>query len=154
MTIPGLDPESAFPERLGRYEVLLPIASGGMGRVFLACSTAMGGFEREVAIKITHEHLRDNLQFFTALIDEARLAGRIRHPNVVSVLDVGEAPDGVFVVMDYVEGESLAGLSRLLTARGQSLPFEIALRVLDDVLSGLHAAHELTDDFFKFRPYY
>ncbi|MBK8999036.1 MAG: protein kinase [Myxococcales bacterium] len=145
MTIPGLDPESAFPERLGRYEVLLPIASGGMGRVFLACSTAMGGFEREVAIKITHEHLRDNLQFFTALIDEARLAGRIRHPNVVSVLDVGEAPDGVFVVMDYVEGESLAGLSRLLAARGQSLPLEIALRVLDDVLSGLHAAHELTD---------
>lgn len=145
MVIPGSDPESAFPERLGRYEVLLPIASGGMARVFLACSTALGGFEREVALKITHEHLRENLQFFTALIDEARLAGRIRHPNVVSVLDVGEAPDGAFIVMDYVEGESLAGLAKKLAARGESLPIEVSLRVLDDVLSGLHAAHELTD---------
>jgi len=143
MALGGLDPESAFPEQLGRYRVLLPIASGGMARVFLAYSTAMGGFEREVAVKITHEHLRDNLQFFTALIDEARLAGRIRHPNVVSVLDVGEAPDGVFIVMDYVEGESLAGITRALGTA--SLPVEVSLRVLDDVLSGLHAAHELRD---------
>ena len=142
---PGSYPESEFPERLGRYEVLLPIASGGMGRVFLACSTAMGGFEREVAVKITHEHLKDNLQFFTALIDEARLAGRIRHPHVVSVLDVGDAPDGVFIVMDYVEGESLAGVRQLLAPHGGQLPLEVSLRVLDDVLSGLHAAHELTD---------
>jgi serine/threonine-protein kinase len=142
--VAALDSES-FPERLGRYEVLLPIASGGMGRVFLACSTAMGGFEREVAVKITHEHLGDNLQFFTALIDEARLAGRIRHPNVVSVLDVGDTPDGVFIVMDYVEGDSVAGLRDRLAALGRRFPPEIALRILDDVLAGLHAAHELTD---------
>ena len=151
MVIPGSDPESAFPERLGRYEVLLPIASGGMARVFLACSTAHGGFEREVALKITHEPLRENLQFFTALIDEARLAGRIRHPNVVSVLDVGEAPDGAFIVMDYVEGESLAGLAKKLAARGESLPIEVSLRVLDDVLSGLHAASSPTPTACRFR---
>lgn len=136
------DFDSAVPEQLGRYRVLLPIASGGMAQVFLAYSTAMGGFEREVAIKITHDHLKDNLHFFTALMDEARLAGRIRHPNVVSVLDVGEAPDGVFIVMDYVEGDSLAGLSKTVEGR---LPIEVSLRVLDDVLSGLHSAHELRD---------
>jgi eukaryotic-like serine/threonine-protein kinase len=134
------------PERLGRYEVLLPIASGGMATVFLARVVGMAGFEREVALKLTHSQHRDKPTFFTALIDEARLAGRIRHPNVVSVLDVGEAPQGVFIVMDYVEGDSLAGIQRTLRTTGERIPIDVAFKLLDDVLSGLHAAHELRDD--------
>jgi serine/threonine-protein kinase len=133
------------PERLGRYEVLLPIASGGMATVYLARATGIAGFEREVALKLTHAHLRDEPGFVTALIDEARFAGRIRHPNVVSVLDVAESPEGVFIVMDYVEGDSLAGMARALQKRGERIPIEISLRILDEMLAGLHAAHELTD---------
>ena len=84
------DPSLPFPERVGRYELLLPIASGGMATVYLARVTGLAGFEREVAVKLTHEHLREEPGFMTALIDEARFAGRIHHPNVVSVHAVAE----------------------------------------------------------------
>lgn len=79
-------------------------------------------------------------------MDEARLAGRIHHPNVVSVLDAGEDPHGVFIVMEYVEGDSLATLQRTLDKRGQAMPLAVGLRVMDDLLLGLHAAHELVDE--------
>jgi serine/threonine-protein kinase len=116
-----------------------------MATVYLARSTGMAGFEREVALKLTHGHLLHNPEFVTALMDEARLAGRIRHPNVVSVHDVGEDGDRVYIVMDYVEGDSLAGLQRKIKKRDALVPLPVALRILDDVLLGLHAAHELTD---------
>ncbi|MEZ4223240.1 MAG: serine/threonine-protein kinase [Polyangiaceae bacterium] len=135
-----------FPERLGRYEVLIPVASGGMATVYLARAQGLAGFEHEVALKLTHGHLREDSEFVESLMDEARLAGRIRHPNVVSVLDVGEDPHGVFIVMEYVEGDSLANVLRLLRDENQRVPPDIALRLLDDVLMGLHAAHELRDE--------
>ena len=74
----GSDPRAPeqIPEVLGRYEILLPIASGGVATVYLASSTGAVGFERDVAIKLTHRHLRDSPEFFTQLVDEARLAGR------------------------------------------------------------------------------
>lgn len=135
-----------FPHRLGRYEVLLPIASGGMATVYLARAVGAGGFERDVAIKLTHLHLREDPEFVVSLMDEARLAGQIRHPNVVSVLDVGEDPLGVFIVMEYVEGDSLAFLQRSLRTRDERMPLAVALRVMDDLLLGLHAAHELVGE--------
>jgi serine/threonine-protein kinase len=144
----GRDPRAPeqMPEVLGRYEILLPIASGGVAAVYLASSTGAAGFERDVAIKLTHRHLRDSPEFFTQLVDEARLAGKIHHPNVVSVHDVGLADKSVFIVMDYIEGESLAAIQQLLKHRDARLPLPVALRILDDVLAGLHAAHELRGD--------
>jgi serine/threonine-protein kinase len=135
-----------LPELVGRYEVLLPIASGGMATVYLARTVGVGGFEREVALKLTHAHLRQNREFALDLIEEAKLAVRIRHQNVVSVLDVGEDQLGVFLVMDYIEGDTLAALSRAAASHGGLLPVRIGMRLLVDVLSGLHAAHELRDD--------
>ncbi len=134
------------PERIGRYEVLLPIASGGMGTVYLARSSGVGGFQREVALKVMHAHLREEEHFATDLIEEAKLAARIQHPNVVVVIDVGEDPHGVFLVMEYIEGESLAGLKRAARKRDETMPVRIAIRVLADALLGLHAAHELRDE--------
>jgi serine/threonine-protein kinase len=134
------------PERIGRYEVLLPIASGGMGTVYLARSRGVGGFQREVALKVMHAHLREEEHFATDLIEEAKLAVRIQHPNVVQVLDVGEDPHGVFLVMEYIEGESLAGMQRAAKRREETVPVRIGIRVLVDALLGLHAAHELRDD--------
>lgn len=134
------------PERIGRYEVLLPIASGGMGTVYLARSRGVGGFQREVALKVMHAHLREEEHFATDLIEEAKLAVRIQHPNVVQVLDVGEDPHGVFLVMEYIEGDSLAGLVRACRKHERALPPPIGIRILVDALSGLHAAHELRDE--------
>lgn len=144
----GSDPRAPeqIPEVLGRYEILLPIASGGVATVYLASSTGAVGFERDVAIKLTHRHLRDSPEFFTQLVDEARLAGKIHHPNVVGVHDVGFADRRAFIVMDYVEGESLSVVQQVLRHRDARMPLGIALKILHDVLSGLHAAHELRGD--------
>ncbi|MEZ4438942.1 MAG: protein kinase [Polyangiaceae bacterium] len=133
------------PERIGRYEVLLPIASGGMGTVYLARNRGVGGFEQDVALKVMHAHLREEEHFSDDLVEEAKLAVRIRHPNVVRVQDVGEDPHGVYLVMDYVEGDSLAGLLRAAREDGEGIPTRVGLRILYDALLGLHAAHELQD---------
>jgi len=135
-----------FPERIGRYDVLLPIASGGMGTVYLARATSIGGFEREVALKLIHSHLKDNASFASDLVEEAKLTVRIRHPNVVSVIDVGEDPFGIYLVMEYVEGDTLSGLHRRAIASPEKkLPVRFGLKLLLDALTGLHAAHELKD---------
>jgi serine/threonine protein kinase len=134
-----------FPARVGSYELLLPIASGGMGSVYLARKRGAGGFEREVALKLTHAFLREEVEWAAQLIEEAKLAGRIHHPNVVQVLDVEDDRHGVFLVMDYVEGDTLGGLLRHTRSHGERIPTAIALRVLVDALAGLHAAHELRD---------
>ncbi len=131
------------PERVGRYEILLPIASGGMATVYLARAVGAGGFTTEVALKLTHAHLRDNPEFSNDLVEEAKIAARIRHRNVVSVIDVGQDESGIFLVMEYVEGDSLSGLFK---AKGGTIPRPIAARFLLDALEGLHAAHELRDD--------
>jgi serine/threonine protein kinase len=137
------------PERIGRYDVLLPIASGGMGTVYLARSRGLGGFERYVALKVMHAHLQHEEEFASDLIEEAKLAGRIQHPNVVQVMDVGDDPHGIFLVMEYVEGDSLAGLLRMSRKEDPSkrveAPPTVGLRILHDALLGLHVAHELTD---------
>ena len=117
-----------------------------MAAVYLARSRGVGGFQREVAIKLTHPHLRSNPDFAADLIEEAKLAVRIRHPNVVPIVDVGEDAEGVFLVMDYVEGDSLSGLLRRGIEAGEPLPLGIGMRILIDALAGLHAAHELLDD--------
>lgn len=131
------------PQRLGRYELLAPLGSGGAATVYLARVRGVGGFEREVAIKVLHPHLREEPQCVADFLREARLAARIRHPHVVPVIDVGESASGVFLVMDYVEGVSLAKLAQRAIARSLQVSEPLLLRLVCDVLSGLHAAHEL-----------
>jgi serine/threonine-protein kinase len=130
--------------RGGRYETLGVIASGGMASVHLGRALGAGGFERLVAIKTMHPHLAEEPEFVAMFLDEARLAARIRHPNVVGTIDVQEDEPGVFLVMEYVEGPTLTQLQRALKKAGQKLPLDIALRIFLDTLAGLHAAHELT----------
>jgi serine/threonine-protein kinase len=118
-----------------------------MATVYLARYRGVGGFAREVAIKKLHPHLLNDVPDAALdLIEEAKLASRIRHPNVVPVLDVGDGPDGVFLVMEYIEGETLSAVLRAAAAAGAPLAVPIALRIIGDVLAGLHAAHELRDE--------
>src|SRR5688572_26980735 len=102
----------AFPERVGRYELLIPIGTGGMATVYLARVIVVGDVHREVALKLMHPFMQgeDSKSSSISLIEEAKLAVRIRHPNVVPVVEVGEGNQGVFLVMDYVEGDTLSGL--------------------------------------------
>ncbi len=135
-----------LPQTFGRYELLAQLGSGGMATVYLARARGLGGFEREVALKITHGHLSDDADFLEGLLQEARIAARIRHPNVVPVLDVGQDREGAFLVMDYVEGEVLSAIVRHERLAGGRVPAGLATRILADALAGLHAAHELRDD--------
>jgi serine/threonine-protein kinase len=151
LSVGGLCPPTphggpGFPERIGRYELLLPIGTGGMATVYLARISGPAGFRREVALKLLHAHLRQGLESHLLLLEEAKVASRIRHSNVVSVFDVGEDAFGLHLVMQYIEGDSVAGLCNEVLRKGQRLPLPIALRILVDSLAGLHAAHELCDD--------
>ncbi len=120
------------------------LAQGGMGQVGLAVRR-QGTFERFYAVKRLHAHLKDDPDVRRMFLDEARLAGMIDHPGVVSVLDVGEDAKGPYLVMPYIDGLSLSKLmSRTVRTEG-SMPIPIALRLMADVARGLHAAHELTD---------
>jgi serine/threonine-protein kinase len=133
-------------QRVDRYELMGEIASGGMATVYLARLLGMGGFQRFVAMKRLHPHLASEKEFVEMFLDEARIAARIHHPNVVPILEVGASSLGYYLVMEYVEGDTLARLLARSASSGKRLPVPIALRIALDMLSGLHAAHELRDD--------
>jgi serine/threonine-protein kinase len=129
------------------YELIAEIASGGMATVFLARRMESTAEDPLYAIKRLHPHLHDQHDFLDMFLDEGRLAGMIHDAHVVRVLDVGEGAAGHYLVMEYIEGDTLNGLlSRALSTGAARLPPEVAIRVVYDVLMGLHAAHELRDE--------
>jgi serine/threonine-protein kinase len=122
------------------------IASGGMATIHIGRLLGPVGFARTVAIKRLHPPLARDPEFVAMFLDEARLAARIRHPNVVSTLDVVATEGELFVVMEYVPGESLARLLRAVRADKGIVPVPIAATIMVGVLHGLHAAHEARDE--------
>ncbi len=131
---------------IGRYALHQEIAAGGMASVHVGRLLGLAGFSRTVAIKRLHPHFAKDQEFLDMFLDEARLAARIRHPNVVSTLDVVALEGELFIVMDYVQGESLSKLLRTSRKAGQLVPTPIAVSVFLGVLYGLHAAHEARDE--------
>ncbi len=117
-----------------------------MASVHLARREGDGGFVRTVAIKRLHPLLARDPELVNMLIDEARLTSRIRHINVASTLDVAVGDGEVFVVMEYVDGESLARILEAVRASGRAVPPPIAAAIAKGILSGLHAAHEATGE--------
>jgi serine/threonine-protein kinase len=130
------------PTRIGRCAVFGELAAGGMATVYVGRLAGAAGFARRVAIKSLHAQYAKDPDFLAMFLDEARLSGRIQHPNVVRVLDVISSENELHLVMEYIEGESLSKLVRLLHARGERLPLAISVAILIGILDGLHAAHE------------
>jgi serine/threonine protein kinase len=131
--------------RLDRYELICPIAEGGMARVWIARQLGKHGFEKLVAIKTILPALASEVRFQQMFLDEARLASAIEHTNVARILDVGEEHDVLYIVMEWIDGESLNRVQRSLARTGVAIPNGVLLRVMADVCAGLHAAHELRD---------
>jgi serine/threonine-protein kinase len=131
---------------LDRYQLVGEIATGGMATVYLARLAGLGGFQRMMAIKRLHPHLAREQSFIEMFLDEARLAARIHHRNVVPIVEIGTTGGSYYLVMEYIEGVTLARLMTQATAKHSPVPRPVLLRVMVDVLSGLHAAHEVTDD--------
>jgi serine/threonine-protein kinase len=137
---------SLFPGyRLDRYELLCPIASGGMASVWLARLRGKRGFEKLFAIKTIKTELISDANYQQMFLDEARIASRIVHPNVAQILELGEENDILFLVMEWVDGDSLAKVHRLCLKAGQPFPVSMSLRIVADICAGLHAAHQLKD---------
>lgn len=140
------DERTSKPLLVGRYAVFDAIAAGGMATVHFGQLLGPVGFSRVVAVKRLHEAFARDPEFVSAFLDEARLAARIRHPNVVPTLDVVAAKGELFLVMEYVQGETLARLCRTLVALGKKMPLRIAASIVSGTLQGLHAAHEAVDE--------
>ncbi|NUO48895.1 MAG: serine/threonine protein kinase [Polyangiaceae bacterium] len=127
------------PRTVGRYQVYEAFAAGGMASVHLGRLKGQAGFARTVAIKQLHPSFAEDASTVSTILDEARIASRIQHPNVVSTLDVVVEGTDILLVLEYVHGESFA---RLLRGSAEPPPVEVALAVVTGMLHGLHAAHE------------
>jgi serine/threonine protein kinase len=142
------DLEAVAPGRgatLGKYQLLAILGRGGMADVFLALSRGPMGFNKLVVVKRLRSALSDDRSFRNMFLDEARLAARLNHPNVVQTHEVGEADGVYFIAMEYLEGQSLNKIIRELSKRGGKLPATMCARIVSDALAGLHYAHELKD---------
>ncbi|MBA2539580.1 MAG: protein kinase, partial [Deltaproteobacteria bacterium] len=128
--------------KLGRYELVTQIGHGGMAEVQLALQRGPAGFEKLVVIKLVHANLATEKTFVDMLLDEARVAALVKHPNVVDIYDLGEADGRYFIAMEYLEGEPLLGLLRA-GRDGKRLDALSTARLIADTAEGLDAAHEL-----------
>jgi eukaryotic-like serine/threonine-protein kinase len=140
-----IEADDAPPRRLGNYEILQLIGSGGMAEVFLARHVGPMGFEKIVVLKCIHSHLAGEQQFVTMFLDEARLAARINDPRVVQIYELGKADDTLFMAMEYLEGESLSTIVKHAIRQKRPLAVGHVARIVADAAAGLHAAHELKD---------
>ncbi len=134
---------SVLPERIGRFDVTARLAAGGMAEIMLGRLTGPSGFERAVVIKRIHPHLALSAEFQEMFLDEARIVARIHHPNVVHVHELGQEGEELYLVMEYVAGESCAGIQRRSMVRKKRLPPALAAFIVAEACAGIHAAHEL-----------
>ncbi|MCC6217312.1 MAG: serine/threonine protein kinase [Polyangiaceae bacterium] len=130
------------PNVIGKYRLLATLGRGGMAEVFLAISQGPAGFSKLVVLKELRAELATDPDFLSMFMDEARLAARLRHPNVVQTNEVGEEAGRLYIAMEYLDGQPL---SRVLSRMRGQLPLPLHLRVIAETLTGLHYAHELRD---------
>ncbi|MEM7674718.1 MAG: serine/threonine-protein kinase, partial [Myxococcota bacterium] len=135
-----------LPPHIGEYEILGLLGTGGMAEVFLGRFKGPADFQRPVVVKRILPHLARQKNFVNMFRDEARIAARINHRNVVQVHELGEDEDELYLVMEYLGGESAAGIARQLARRKKLMSFGLCAHLLGEVCAGLHAAHELRDE--------
>ncbi len=129
---------------IGRWEIIQRIGSGGMADVYLARARGEGGFEKQVAVKVMHPHLARNDRAVEHFLDEAKLAARISHPNVVQIQDLGKIGNDYVIVMEYVDGVDLEKLLAAARASQRPVPLDVGLGILCRICDGLDAAHRST----------
>ncbi len=131
---------------LGKYKIVRRLSEGGMAEVFLAKQVGIGGFEKPVALKRIQRKLLDSRHLAIELfLNEAKIAGRLTHPNIVQVLDVGEERGALYLAMEYVRGKDLRDVIKKLQAGRTVMPLEETLYVTREVAQALHHAYFSTD---------
>jgi protein kinase-like protein len=129
------------PRRFGKYVLIRKLAEGGMAEIFLAKQLGAEGFERDVVIKCMLDHFTQHREFVSMFLDEARLAARLHHPNIVQIIDLGLEDNRYFICMEYLAGEDLEAVFAATHYQGQGVPIPIAARIILSVLEGLEFAH-------------
>jgi serine/threonine-protein kinase len=129
----------------GRYELLRKLATGGMGQIFLARPRGSPGLSRLLVIKRLLPHLATDRKFLHMFLDEAKIASRLDHPNIVRIHELGEVRGSHYLAMDYVAGEDLRTLEQYATVRGRPLPLGVCLRIVADAAAALGHAHQARD---------
>ncbi|MBI3182519.1 MAG: serine/threonine protein kinase [Myxococcales bacterium] len=136
-------------QRYGQYYLVRKLAEGGMAEIFLAKQVGAEGFERNVVVKRMLRHLSQVPDFVGMFLDEARLAARLAHQNIVQINDLGLVDGCYFLCMEYLPGEDFATILRLVGRRKERLPLNIALHIVTQAARGLHFAHEFVDEAGK-----
>lgn len=133
-------------ENYGRYILLRKLAVGGMAEVFLACPQGARARDERIVIKRILSNLAADDHFVTMFLNEARIAARLSHPNIVRLFDLGKEGQSYFLAMEFIHGEDLGALIARLNAQGRHLPLPLALRIVREACRGLHYAHTKLDE--------
>jgi serine/threonine protein kinase len=136
------EPTPGAPQRVGRYEVLSHLATGGMAQIYLARQTGLGAFERHVVLKTILRERASDQRFITMFLDEAKLAATLNHQNIAQVYEVDQADGAYFMAMEYVHGENARAILETTLRRGWTIPLELAVMIVSGAAAGLHHAHE------------
>jgi serine/threonine protein kinase/predicted ATPase/Tfp pilus assembly protein PilF len=132
-------------QSFGKYQLVKKLAAGGMGEVFLTRSTAAGGFEKLLVLKRILPHLSDNKEFLDLFLDEARIAARLNHTNIVQIFELGDVNGAWYLLMEYVAGKDLRQAMDSLKHRHRLFPLGLACRIIADAAAGLDYAHRARD---------
>ena len=148
LTNPVSGPVAAVPEpvrQFGKYFLVRKLAEGGMAEIFLAKLVGAEGFERDVVIKRMLKHLSAVNDFVNMFLDEAKLAARLVHPNVIQINELGLADGCYFICMEYLPGEDFSTVIRTAGRKREYVPLAVVARVMADAAHGLAYAHDFTD---------
>jgi serine/threonine protein kinase len=143
---PGSQKPSTEGETWGKYRLEKPIGSGGMAQIFLARQIGPEGFEKRVVLKRLLPHLSDNKLFVEMFLQEARLAAKLSHPNIVQIFDLGKVGIQYYIAMEYVRGWDLNGVLKALYVLKEPMPVHLGCRIVSDVCAALAAAHRPVDE--------
>jgi eukaryotic-like serine/threonine-protein kinase len=136
------EPTVGAPLRVGRYEVISHLATGGMAQIYLARQSGLGSFERHVVLKTILRERASDERFVTMFLDEAKLAATLNHQNIAQVYEVDQADGAYFMAMEYVHGENARAILETTLRRGWTIPLELAVMIVSGAAAGLHHAHE------------
>ncbi|MEK6606909.1 MAG: serine/threonine-protein kinase, partial [Myxococcota bacterium] len=131
---------------IGPFRLVRLLAVGGMAEVYLAKTVGVGGFEKHLALKVIRESFAEDDHFVRMLIEEAKIAVMLSHPNIARVFDLGRIGDSYYLTMEYVEGADLFRILKRASERGARLPIDAAATIAAQVCAGLDYAHRRSDD--------
>jgi serine/threonine protein kinase len=132
-------------ETFGKYQLLKRLAMGGMAQIYLARQRGPEGFEKLLVVKRILPHLAENDEFVRMFLDEARIAARLDHPNIVQIYDLGSQDDSFFIAMEYIHGEDLRRVWKRAERSGQLIPVPLVCRIMIEACAGLDHAHKKAD---------